>query len=156
MYPGKCQGQCNGGKGGFTYVLTTPANASDPLYTEWTKSGDVGGKPYANPVINSTGDDPSEEEVGYLAQLYYGLGMQLSALTPELCSSLAAESTSLHALSEKVRKPAAPSAEAAAREKKTSSFFSGPSKTSPASGAAGGSFMFMLIIVSLYVIALFP
>jgi len=69
---------------------------------------------------------------------------------------LAAESTSLHALSEKVRKPAAPSAEAAAREKKTSSFFSGPSKTSPASGAAGGSFMFMLIIVSLYVIALFP
>ena len=59
MYPGKCQGQCNGGKGGFTYVLTTPANASDPLYTEWTKSGDIGGKPYANPVINSTGDDPS-------------------------------------------------------------------------------------------------
>jgi hypothetical protein len=37
MYPGKCRGPgvdgtiCNDGKGGFTYVLVTPKNASDPL-----------------------------------------------------------------------------------------------------------------------------
>jgi len=59
MYPGKCHGECNGGKGGFTYVLVTPANASDPLYVEWTKDGEVGGKAFANPVVNATGDDPS-------------------------------------------------------------------------------------------------
>eukprot|EP00937_MAST-01D_sp_MAST-1D-sp2_P004367 g4367.t1 len=59
MYPGMCAGECNDGHGGATYVLVTPKNASDPLYTEWTKDGEVGGKRYANPVVNSTGDDPS-------------------------------------------------------------------------------------------------
>ena len=64
MYPGKCKGLgagqgCNDGKGGFTYVLTVPKNASDPLYTEWTKQGEIGGKTFSNPVVNNTGDDPS-------------------------------------------------------------------------------------------------
>ena len=65
MYPGKCRGPgvdgvtCNDGHGGFTYVLTTPANRSDPLYVEWTKEGTIGGKPFSNPVVNNTGDDPS-------------------------------------------------------------------------------------------------
>jgi hypothetical protein len=57
--PGMAGVTCNEGKGGFTYVLITPKNASDPLYVEWTKEGDIGGKKYANPVVNSTGDDPS-------------------------------------------------------------------------------------------------
>ena len=40
MYPGKCKGLgggkgCNGGKGGFTYVLIVPENPADPLYTNW-------------------------------------------------------------------------------------------------------------------------
>ena len=59
MYPGKCKGACNEGKGGFTYVLVVPKNESDPLYVEWTKEGSVGGKPFRNPVVNTTGDDPS-------------------------------------------------------------------------------------------------
>ena len=66
MYPGKCNSKglkpgegCNDGKGGFTYVLVVPSNASDPLYTEWTKTGEVGGKAFSNPVVNNTGDDPS-------------------------------------------------------------------------------------------------
>jgi len=59
MYPGKCKGECNGGKGGFTYALAVPKNSSDPLYTEWTKEGQIQGKAFENPVLNSTGDDPS-------------------------------------------------------------------------------------------------
>ena len=65
MYPGKCRKPgvdgvaCNDGHGGFTYVLTTPANRSDPLYVEWTKEGTIGGKAFSNPVVNNTGDDPS-------------------------------------------------------------------------------------------------
>lgn len=65
MYPGLCKKPgldgvtCNDGQGGFTYVLITPKNASDPLYVEWTKEGDIDGKKYSNPVVNSTGDDPS-------------------------------------------------------------------------------------------------
>ena len=68
MYPGKCKKDavtpgdgkgCNGGNGGFTYVLTVPKNASDPLYSEWAKEGTIGGKAFHNPVLNKTGDDPS-------------------------------------------------------------------------------------------------
>ena len=64
MYPGKCKGLgggkgCNGGKGGFTYVLTVPTNPADPLYTNWSKEGEIGGKTFSNPVVNGTGDDPS-------------------------------------------------------------------------------------------------
>ncbi len=60
MYPGRCQGNlgCNGGKGGFTYALAVPKNSSDPLYTEWSKAGEVGGRPFTNPLLNETGDDP--------------------------------------------------------------------------------------------------
>ena len=35
--------------------------------------------------------EPDEDEIGYLAKLYYGLGMQLSSLTPAQCSELAAQ-----------------------------------------------------------------
>lgn len=67
MYPGKCTGRgvpagqpvCNGGQGGFTYVVVVPKNASDPFYTEWTKEGSIDGKTFSNPVVNHTGDDPS-------------------------------------------------------------------------------------------------
>jgi len=66
MYPGMCNGNdkdaktvCNDGRGGSTYVLIVPSNGSDPLYTEWSKEGSVDGKPFSNPVLNSTGDDPS-------------------------------------------------------------------------------------------------
>lgn len=63
-YPGKCKPTsagvgCNNGKGGFTYVLAVPSDFSDPLYTNWTKKGMINGKPFINPVVNSTGDDPS-------------------------------------------------------------------------------------------------
>ncbi len=67
MYPGKCNDKgtsvdkrvCNDGKGGFTYVLVVPENASDPLYQKWNKNGEVGGQAFRNPIINNTGDDPS-------------------------------------------------------------------------------------------------
>jgi len=61
VYPGKCDGKmgCNGGKGGFTYDLAVPKNASDPLYIEWAKTGEVAGKQFTNPVLNNTSDDPS-------------------------------------------------------------------------------------------------
>jgi hypothetical protein len=54
IYPGKCgpKGASDDCKTGFTYAVAIPANASDPLYTEWTK-------PSYNPIVNSTGDDPS-------------------------------------------------------------------------------------------------
>eukprot|EP00966_Prymnesium_polylepis_P203801 4721608-Prymnesium_polylepis.1 len=39
--------------------MAVPKNESDPLYTEWTKEGEIGGKVFQNPVINGTGDDPS-------------------------------------------------------------------------------------------------
>ena len=55
IYSGKCNGKdaraktvCNDGKGGFTYVLVVPKNASDPMYTEWVKDGSVGGMPFHN------------------------------------------------------------------------------------------------------------
>ena len=38
--------------------------------------------------------EPDEDEIGYLAKLYYGLGMQLSSLTPAQCSELAAQQQS--------------------------------------------------------------
>ena len=62
-YPGMCNGNdkdaktvCNDGKGGSTYVLIVPSNGSDPLYTEWNKEGSIDGKPFSNPVLNSTGE----------------------------------------------------------------------------------------------------
>ena len=62
-YPGMCNGNdkdaktvCNDGRGGSTYVLIVPSNGSDPLYTEWSKEGSVDGKPFSNPVLNSTGE----------------------------------------------------------------------------------------------------
>ena len=51
MYTGRCktlpgQSGCNDNASlGFTYALAVPANASDPLYTRWSKSGSIGGKP---------------------------------------------------------------------------------------------------------------
>jgi sucrose-6-phosphate hydrolase SacC (GH32 family) len=68
MYPGKCNCKgtnvtgapcCNDGKGGFTYVLVVPEDPGDKLYTNWSKTGSIGGKTFTNPVVNNTGDDPS-------------------------------------------------------------------------------------------------
>ena len=67
VYPGMCSCKgtpggancCNNGKGGATYVMAVPKNASDPFYTEWSKTGEVNGKPFVNPILNNTGDDPS-------------------------------------------------------------------------------------------------
>jgi hypothetical protein len=55
--PGYCAGTPGTPEGdacttGFTYNVAVPANASDPLYTKWTK-------PSYNPIVNNTGDDPS-------------------------------------------------------------------------------------------------
>ena len=64
VYPGMCAGNCAHGhmtpptdcyplcKTGFTYGLVVPANLSDPLYSVWKK-------PDYNPIVNSTGLDPS-------------------------------------------------------------------------------------------------
>ena len=41
------------------YVLVVPEDPSDKLYTNWTKTGSINGKPFVNPVLNNTGDDPS-------------------------------------------------------------------------------------------------
>ena len=40
-------------------------------------------------------EEPDEEDNGYLAKLYYGLGMQLSALSPEDCTAFAADEDAL-------------------------------------------------------------
>ena len=57
VYPGKCIGTKGTPEGdacstGFTYDVAVPTDPSDPLYTNWTK-------PAYNPIVNSTGDDPS-------------------------------------------------------------------------------------------------
>lgn len=41
------------------YVLVVPEDPTDKLYTNWSKTGSIGGTPIANPVVNNTGDDPS-------------------------------------------------------------------------------------------------
>jgi sucrose-6-phosphate hydrolase SacC (GH32 family) len=65
VYPGMCASACAHGhmhpptdcyeecKTGFSYGLVVPANLSDPLYTEWTKTA------VDNPIVNNTGLDPS-------------------------------------------------------------------------------------------------
>ena len=37
----------------FSFALAVPANASDPLYTRWTKSGRVGGRAFKSPVLTT-------------------------------------------------------------------------------------------------------
>ncbi|CAE7947125.1 CWINV4 [Symbiodinium sp. KB8] len=59
MYPGKCQNDPWCGKDGFVYALAVPSNASDPLYTNWSKTGSAFGKNFSNPILSNTGDDPS-------------------------------------------------------------------------------------------------
>ena len=39
--------------------MVVPTNESDPLYTQWSKEGTIGGKRFQNPIVNATGDDPS-------------------------------------------------------------------------------------------------
>jgi hypothetical protein len=52
VYPGLCTpGRFPGCDTGTVLGLAVPANASDPLYTNWTKSP-------LNPIVNSAGRDP--------------------------------------------------------------------------------------------------
>lgn len=70
MYPGVCTGDlgCNVDgphpnpkqpEKGFTWAMAVPSNESDPLYTNWSKTGSISGKAFSNPILNSTGNDPS-------------------------------------------------------------------------------------------------
>ena len=78
-YPGMCNGNdkdaktvCNDGRGGSTYVLIVPSNGSDPLYTEWSKEGSVDGKPFSNPVLNSTGERVTDcHTLSTIAAIHY-------------------------------------------------------------------------------------
>jgi sucrose-6-phosphate hydrolase SacC (GH32 family) len=65
VYPGLCQkgGDFAGCTTGTNYAQAVPADASDPLYTNWTKDRAMPGMPAidiaANPIVNGTSDDPS-------------------------------------------------------------------------------------------------
>ena len=43
---------------GLQYVAVVPSDAKDPFYTNWTKEGPLMNG-LVNPIVNSTGDDPS-------------------------------------------------------------------------------------------------
>ena len=61
VYPGLCTrgGEFAGCITGTNYAQAVPANASDPLYTNWTKDRAPGVDIAVNPIVNGTSDDPS-------------------------------------------------------------------------------------------------
>ena len=62
VYPGLCEynkTHPSGCPGGTNLCIAVPEDASDPLQTNWTKTAWFKGTNASNPIVNSTGRDPS-------------------------------------------------------------------------------------------------